>query len=206
MAWLVDGVFDLLAPLRCAGCDEHSDGEAFCGRCALLLERADDLDAVYEYGGPVADAIQRFKYGGRSDLGSVLGSRMAAETARWRGRVDAVVPVPLHWRRRRARGFDQAALLAKPVARALGAPARLRGLRRVRNTPPQVELTHAERQRNIDGAFAPWRLRGAVRVLLIDDVRTTGATLRAAATALEAGGVVEVHALVLATRVLGQAA
>jgi predicted amidophosphoribosyltransferase len=73
------------------------------------------------------------------------------------------------------------------------------------NTPRQVDLPHRERQQNIAGAFAPWRLRGVGRVLLVDDVRTTGATLRAACEALKAGGVSEVHTFVLATRVLAQA-
>ncbi len=202
----LDDILALLAPTRCAACDERSSGEPFCSHCELLLEPADEPFAVYEYGGPVADAIQRFKYDGRVELASPLGSRMAQETARWDGRVDAVVPVPLHWRRRRRRGYDQAALLARPVARALGVPCRVRGLRRVRNTPPQVELSHADRARNIEGAFSPHRLRGARRVLLIDDVRTTGATLRAATRALRQAGVDEVHPLVLATRVLRQSA
>jgi ComF family protein len=153
--------------------------------------------AVFEYGGPVADAIQRFKYDGHSELGSVFGSVMAGDAHRWAGRVDGVVPVPLHWRRRRARGYDQAALLSRPVAKSLGAPLLLRGLRRVRNTPRQVDLPHCERQQNIAGAFE--------RVLLLDDVRTTGATLQAASEALKAGGVSEVHTFVLATRVLAQA-
>jgi ComF family protein len=165
----------------------------------------EDPGAVFEYGGPVADAIQRFKYDGRSELGAAFGMLMAGEACNWVGKVDAIVPVPLHWRRRRARGYDQAALLARPLAKSLGVPALLRGLRRVRNTPSQVELPHAERQRNVVGAFAPWRLHGVGRVLLVDDVRTTGATLRAASEALEAGGVSEVHTLVLAARVLVEA-
>jgi ComF family protein len=161
-----------------------------------------DPHAVFEYGGPVADAIQHFKYDGRSDLGAALGSVMAEHAHHWAGRVDAVVPVPLHWRRRRARGYDQAALLARPLAKSLGVPALLRGIRRVRNTPRQVNLPHAERQRNIAGAFAPWRPHGVGRVLLVDDVRTTGATLRAASEALRAGGVAEVQPFVLAARLL----
>jgi ComF family protein len=168
----------------------------------MLIERTAGPSAVFEYGGPVADAIQRFKYDGRSELGAALGSLMADAAYPWAGEVDAVVPVPLHWRRRRSRGYDQAALLARPVANALGIPALLRGLRRLRNTPSQVDLPHSKRQTNIAGAFAPWRLRGLRRVLLIDDVRTTGATLRAASEALRAGGVSEVHTFVLAARVL----
>jgi ComF family protein len=204
---LLDGLLTLLAPSRCPGCDEATEGDdVFCAACSALIERRSDPSAVFEYGGPVADAIQRFKYDGRSELGSPLGSVMATGAHPWAGRVDAVVPVPLHWRRRRSRGYDQAALLSKPVAKSLAVPVRLRGLRRVRNTPSQVELPHRERQQNIAGAFAPWRLAGLARVLLIDDVRTTGATLRAASEALRAGGVSEVYTFVLATRVLVPAA
>lgn len=204
---LLDGLLTLLAPTRCPGCDEVAEGvEAFCAPCSALIERTSDPSAVFEYGGPVADGIQRFKYDGRSELGAALGSLMADHAHPWADKVDAVVPVPLHWGRRRSRGYDQAALLARPVAKALRVPVLLRGLRRVRNTPSQVDLPHGERQQNIAGAFAPWRLRGLGRVLLVDDVRTTGATLRAASEALRAGGVSEVHPFVLATRVLVQAA
>jgi ComF family protein len=204
---LLNGLLSLVAPVRCVGCDEAAEGIAvFCPACLSLVDVVSDEGAVFEYGGPVADATQRFKYDGRSELGAVLGSVMAAEARRWTGEVDAVVPVPLHWRRRRERGYDQAALLVKPIAKSLGVPPLLRGLRRVRDTPRQVDLPHHERQRNIEGAFAPWRLRRVRRVLLVDDVRTTGATLRAASAALKAGGVSEVHTFVLATRLLGQAA
>jgi len=199
----LDGFLSLLAPPRCAGCDAPGEGSAiFCASCTPLIERVAGPGAVFEYGGPVADAIQRFKYEGRSELAALLGSLMAGAAAPWAGKVDAVVPVPLHWRRRRERGYDQAALLAMPVAKALGVVPLLRGLRRVRNTPSQVQLPHGERQRNVAGAFAPRQLRGLRRVLLIDDVRTTGATLCAASRALAAGGVSEVHTLVLAARVL----
>jgi ComF family protein len=202
---LLDGFLSLLAPARCAGCDDPADGgPVFCASCTTLVESVSDPHAVFEYGGPVADAIQRLKYDGRSELGAALGSAMADHAQHWVGNVDAVVPVPLHWRRRRSRGYDQAALLARPLAKSLGVPALLRGLRRVRNTPSQVDLPHAERQRNIAGAFAPWRLRGVGRVLLVDDVRTTGATLRAASDALRAGGVAEVQPFVLAARLLSE--
>jgi ComF family protein len=200
---LLGGFLTLLAPIRCAACDEASEWPSvFCNACATLIDRMESRGAVFEYGGPVANAIQRFKYEGHSELGGILGSVMVEGASHWARRVDAVVPVPLHWRRRRARGYDQAALLARPVAISLGVPALLRGLRRLRNTPSQVDLPHAERQRNVAGAFAPWRLRGVRRVLLVDDVRTTGATLRAASDALKAGGVSEVHTFVLAARVL----
>lgn len=199
------GFLDLVAPVRCTGCDLPWVGAgAFCASCTGLVERASNRGAVFEYGGPVADAIQRLKYEGRSELGSVLGGMLADEAQRSARAIDAVVPVPLHWRRRRSRGYDQAALLAKPVAKRLRVPLLLRGLRRVRNTPSQVELPHRERQQNIAGAFTAGRLAASARVLLIDDVRTTGATLREASEALKSAGVAEVQTLVLATRLLGQ--
>ena len=203
MREILDGFLGLLAPLGCASCDEALNDEAvLCDACASLVDSASDEGAAFEYGGPIAEAIQRFKYEGRSDLGSRLGALMAEKARRSVVEVDAVIPVPLHWRRRRKRGYDQAALLARPIAKSLGVPALLRGLRRVRNTTSQVELPFRERQRNVAGAFVASRLNGAGRVLLVDDVRTTGATLESAAAALRAGGVSEVRTLVLATRVL----
>ena len=201
MRHFLEGFVQLVAPARCVGCEELCS-RVFCAACESLLEPAASLSAVFEYGGPIADAIHRFKYRSRSELGAALGSLMTQAALRWAGEVDAVVPVPLHWRRRRWRGYDQAALLARPTAKALGVPALLRGLRRVRHTPSQVNLPHDERQANVAGAFAPGRLRGVGRVLLVDDVRTTGATLEAASKALRAGGAREVRTLVLAARVL----
>jgi ComF family protein len=117
---------------------------------------------------------------------------------------DFVVPVPLHWRRRHARGFNQ----AEDLAQGLGRPV-VRALRRVRATSPQFGLSAARRRRNVLGAFAPPR-RGLLRrrthdprladacVVLVDDVSTTGATLEACAVVLKAGGAREVRALTAA--------
>ena len=197
----LDGFVELLAPPRCAGCDELC-GRVFCGTCESLLDEAEASGALFHYGGPIASAIHRLKYRERSELARPLGRMMAGSAMRWVGQVDAVVPVPLHWRRRRRRGYDQAALLALPIAKALRVPLLAKGLRRVRNTASQVSLPQHERRRNVAGAFSVGKLRGAERVLLVDDVRTTGATLDAASAALRAGGVREVRLLVLATRLL----
>ena len=198
----LDGFIELLAPSRCLGCEELS-ASPFCEVCETLLEPSSSAGAVFDYGGPIAEAIHRFKYRGRSDLAKPLGCLMAGAVAELRGEVEAVVPVPLHWRRRRWRGYDQAALLAKPVAKSLAVPALLRGLRRTRNTASQIDLPHHARRKNVAGAFAPGRLHGVSRALLVDDVRTTGATLEAASEALRKGGIREVRTLVLATRLLG---
>lgn len=204
---LLAGALALIAPIRCAGCDGPLEARrGLCGACLLLAEPFPGSGAVFIYGGPVADAIHRFKYDGRSELAVPLAFLMKEAASRLSAEVEAVVPVPLHWRRRRSRGYDQAALLARPIARALGVPALLRGLRRVRHTESQVELSFGERRRNVEGAFVAHRLRGAQRVLLIDDVRTTGATLESASRALMEGGVTAIHTLALAARLRDEAA
>lgn len=204
------GLLELLAPERCAACDAPlttpragvpAGPEGFCGGCGPLLERAPragSLGAAFVYGGPLADAIRRYKYGGRSELAGPLGRLLASACLELAGRVELVVPVPLHAARLRARGFDQAALLTGPIARGLGASRLVDGLARVRPTAVQASLARERRVDNVRGAFAPSpRVRGA-RVLVVDDVRTTGATLGEACAALVEGGAAAVHALALA--------
>lgn len=175
--------------------------EGFCEVCFPLLEPIERGVAAFEYGGPMADAIRRLKYDNRPDLAAPLGRMLAEAGAHLSGCVDAVVPVPLHARRRRERGFDQAALLAKPVARLLDVRLRVRALVRLRHTPPQAERTLADRLSNMRGAFTARRSLAEQRILLIDDVQTTGATLAAASHALKDAGVAEVHTLALAASV-----
>lgn len=196
------GLFDLLAPLACPGCDLHLDpGErGFCAACEPLLEPLQDcgLGAAYAYGGPLSDAIRRFKYSGRSELAGPLGALLAEAALSLSGAVDLVVPIPLHPDRLRLRGFDQAALLARPVARALGVPLRVGALRRVRDTRSQAGLRGSERATNVRGCFVGLLGADDKRVLLVDDVRTTGATLAAAREALVQAGATSIRTLTLA--------
>jgi ComF family protein len=133
-------------------------------------------------------------------LALLLGGWLAEaiETAPWRDRIEAVVSVPTHWKRRFNRPFHAADALASYIARKVNLP-HVSVLRRVRAGPHQIGLSHTERTANVRGAFA---LRNGVslrdaRVLLIDDVRTTGATLEECAKVLRRGGAAEVYAAVV---------
>lgn len=196
---ILNGLLDVVASHRCPACDESLVGDArFCDSCAALLERVDRGGGVYLHYGPMADAIRRFKYGGRPEHAGVLGRHAAEGCLDHVGLVDRVVPVPLHRARRIERGYDQAALLAAEVARALTVPLDLTALERIRDTGQQVGRDRAARLRAMQGAFrAHARLRGA-RVLLVDDVATTGSTFDAAERACREVGARDVRRLALA--------
>jgi ComF family protein len=170
-----------------------------CSRCSDGAPTAEVL-RVGEYLEPLSQLITAFKYSGREELGGTLGD-WAARAARGLSAeaFDAVVPIPLHRNRRRARGFNQAERIAAVVAARFGRPMRSE-LLRVRDTPPQVGASAAERERNVADAFSTVRdarVTG-LRVLLVDDVMTTGATAFEAARTLKRAGAESVHLLVVA--------
>lgn len=198
---------DLLAPVLCPGCDLPCGvaERPFCAACAPLLELPDASQrpphgsaAVYLYGGPIADALLRLKYAGRTDLAAPLGGLLAAAALAYAGRVDRVVPLPLHVSRLRERGYNQSALLARHVAAALGVPLDVHTLQRVRPTRNQAGLPRDTRAENVRAAFVAKQSTRGGRILLIDDVRTTGATLAAGAQALLDAGHEEITTLALA--------
>jgi ComF family protein len=194
----------LLAP-RCAGC--RTFGSWFCVACRdasdPIVRRLGTLTltAAGAHEGPLREAIHRLKYGDEPGLSRELGAAVAAQVAAdlARGiRLDAVVPVPLHPRRARSRGYDQARALAEAVAALVGLPVRP-ALHRLRAGQAQATLDQHERRENVRGAFAgvAGGLRG-LHVGLVDDVATTGATLLDAAAAARACGARGVRAYVVA--------
>lgn len=221
---VLDRLVDLLLPARCGGCDRL--GRLYCDTCLALTRRLDGAiclrcgaatesrrsdcgcrrrlrhlarirsAAVHEV--PLERAIHRFKYRGRAALARpfalLLAERLAVEGLPAR----AIGWVPLHPRRLRERGYDQARLLAVEVARLTGLPLLRGSLRRVRETPPQVGLDRLDRQKNVAGAFVYSGEPEAGPVLLIDDVATTGATLDAAAAALQGAGISPVFGFTVA--------
>jgi ComF family protein len=196
----------VVAPARCAACDAGvSHGRAFCPPCAATLERAVNPDpmrtAAFVYGGAIAEALRRFKFDDRPDLRDALlvGLDPHLPTLAL-GPGGLVVPVPLHPSRLVDRGYNQAALLARSLAKRLGADSAARALSRPRETGRQTDLDRQARAGNVAGAFVvskPERVAGR-RILLVDDVETTGATLGACRAALERCGVLDVRSVVIA--------
>lgn len=164
------------------------------GTCAACRAEAVPYVAAVRlgpYDGPLRDAVLRIKSNRNEWLAELLGERLAtihADRLRTMN-LDAVVPVPLHWRRRLQRGYNQSAAIARGVASRLGLARRSWWLWQKRATKPQKSLTcPTQRKENVKGAFvAPWRLHGR-RILLVDDVMTTGATSAEAARALRRAG------------------
>ena len=158
---------------------------------------------AYRYGGPAGGLVRNLKYRGVYRLAESMGRSMvsALETIQPTG-ADCVVPVPMHPKRLKERGFNHAEALAREVAGRAGLPLE-NALVRVRDTRQQARLSENERLKNMDGAFAVSRPVEGRRVLLLDDVCTTGATANACAGALRAGGVEAVYLLCFAVAKVG---
>ena len=163
--------------------------------------------AAVRYDDIARTLVHAFKYGDRLDLAPTMGRWMAAAGRELLAEADAIVPVPLHWRRQWARRFNQSALLAEIIAKASGVAVTHRALRRIKATPQQVGLSQAARAENVQGAFrVPPDGKADVagrRLLLIDDVLTSGATMDACARALLRAGAAQVDALTFARVVAG---
>jgi ComF family protein len=203
------GLLDALAPRRCAGCSLPA-GAAVCEACLELCHLLPQpepraaafgrVHAALPYDPPVRGLVHHAKYRGDRAAAGVLGALVMERLWGALGQATpaAVVPIPLGRRRRRARGYNQAALLAQALAHQADAPLS-EECGRLRDTAPQVGRRGEDRRANLRGAFA-WRgppLRGAT-VWLVDDVVTTGATLAAVATALQQAGAARIEGVAAA--------
>lgn len=212
----VTTVADLLFPRRCAGCDRRGDwlcadcartlhplypvGCPRCGvprihgtcSCRTLHPAIERAISPYPYTGWVANAIRRLKYERESARAQDLGQHLI-EPVRALGPLDGIVPVPLHPRKYRERGFNQTELLGRVVSDALNVPI-LPMIQRTRHTTAQMTLGANDRRQNVAHAFmfAGESVVPDGRYVLIDDVRTTGSTLGACAEAMAAGGIAHV--------------
>ena len=195
---------DFIAPPLCAVCGfpfAHDEGEAaLCGACAAVAPPFARARSVFRYGGAGRALVLAFKHGDRTDAAPALAAWLARAGPEMVAAADAIAPVPLHRRRLFARRYNQAALLAGALGRLAGRPVIADLLARTRPTPSQGGLSRRARFLNVRGAFAVrprHRIAGA-RVLLIDDVMTTGATAAACARALTRAGARRVDVLTLA--------
>ena len=199
---------DVLFPVRCVGCGRS--GAYICVACLAKARRPPpspppesgplaDVLTPFAYEGVVRTAVQHLKYRGLRSLVPEMARPMAWELAVTVPPPFTLVPVPLHPARHRERGFNQAELLARELARLLDAPLSTGVLRRTKDTSSQVSTsTRAERLRNVRDAFATTDGVDGATIVLVDDVTTTGATLSAAAQALLSAGAARVYGLTFA--------
>ncbi|MFH1725947.1 MAG: phosphoribosyltransferase family protein [Elusimicrobiota bacterium] len=211
-------LLDLLLPETCVGCLEDLPpplGGPLCGRCLKLLRRFEPrfrpatrfrsgplavVCAAFPYRAPLPAVVHSFKYRRRLSAGRTLAAWMAGAWHRHPelGRADALVPVPLHPARERERGFNQALVLARAVAASARTPV-IEPLARVENTAPQARRRRSDRPA-LKTAFRAGKAAGlaGARLVLIDDVYTSGRTLEGCARTLRASGAADVSAFVLA--------
>ena len=215
---------DLVFPIQCTGCGRES--KILCKACVPGLAQlkspycqvcaspnalspcrwcrqsplsVDGIRAPFLMEGAVREAIFSLKYRGvraaAPELGRLLAQYMADRTVPG----DLIMPVPLHRRRLRARGYNQSALLARELCKLTALPQANNLLTRVKDGPPQVEAaSRSQRRTNVDGSFKTAGDVAGLKVLLIDDVVTTGTTMSACAAALKAAGAASVWGLALA--------
>jgi ComF family protein len=192
-----------VAPLTdfpcCRVCGQPDESSSVCARCSESPPPFSRASSGYVHQGAIAQAIHRLKYGDAPQLAGTLSVLLVNATQEFLSQAPQVIcPLPLHRRRFQRRTYDQAGLIARALATDTGRSMLYRSLHRVRPTRPQVGLCETERAFNVRGAFrADVAVRGE-RILLVDDVLTTGASARAAAAALLSAGASEVQVLTVA--------
>ena len=221
---LTKSALDLVFPVHCAGCGR--EGGVICAVCAEGLARLarpycdicaapgvngvcrwcleyprgfDSLRSPYTFEGSVREGIHALKYRGMRAASETLAGLLLQYLERNPLQADVVIPAPLHRRRLRSRGYNQAALLAREIGKVMELPVRENLLVRVSDARPQVATqTREERRLNVAGNFVCKADLGGMAILLIDDVATTGSTLSECALALKEAGAHRVRALTLA--------
>ena len=203
-------IISLIFPTRCPVCSEvifpHED---FCGKCREeitpytsenSISGADSFTAAFEYNGKISPAIILLKQGVKGNAVYALGKALAEvlESNEISQKIDVIIPIPLYKSDKRQRGFNQAELIAKEVGRILKINISADNVEKIRKTKAQKTLTKKERKVNLKNAFevkSPEKIKGK-RVLLIDDVCTTGSTLTNITKLLRNNGAAEIHCAV----------
>jgi len=225
---LIDTTWDVvnwLFPPICVGCGDP--GEAICSVCQLSIERIpiahcqlcgipltvlgickncqsnspayDELFCYAYYSGLIRKSVQQLKYIRDLGMGRELAKLLAADVNMFSAKIDLVIPMPLSKQRLKLRGYNQSAAITSHLTQLLGWTHMPQALKKIKDTESQVHLTVAERLANLDGAFeADIELVEGKRVLILDDVFTTGATMRQATKALKIAGASRIFAVTIA--------
>lgn len=201
-------IVEVVLPAHCVGCGER--GAYLCPRCIGALTPADPLTlrgdsfafdsatSAFAYEGTARKAVHQLKFRNLRAIAPCMAERMVIAMP-FDLTLDAVAPIPLHHSRLRERGYNQSELLANAIAEALQVPAHRGLLTRTSQSGTQVDARGAAaRQANVHNAFEAHREAAGMRIALVDDVMTTGATLHAAALTLVRAGAHEVHCLTFA--------
>jgi len=178
-----------LAGTLCPRCALPSPGAAVCGRCLADAPHYDATVAALAYRFPADTLVHSLKFRGQLALAPLMGDLLIEAI---REPIDLVVPVPLSRERLRERGYNQAAEIARHVAKARRVPLELTIIARERNTQAQADLPWSERARNVRGAFRCERSLDGAAIAVVDDVMTTGATLDELAATLKRAGAARV--------------
>jgi competence protein ComFC len=184
----------------CPACGSENDGIFdVCPKCLKEEKRPwKKAVAIMRMEGTGQELIHRFKYGNETSIARIMGELSADKIQKKKIDFDCIVPVPLHWTRRLTRGYNQTELFASIIAKQTKKPL-TKLLKRVKYTKKQASLERKKRLKNLDGAFAVRKPKNCEnrKILLVDDVMTTGTTLSIAAAALLKAGAAEVNVLVL---------
>jgi ComF family protein len=183
-------------PPSCPQCAMPSPGGSLCGACLARPPAFDATLALWSYEFPVDRLVQSLKYLGNLPVARLFGDALARRAGERISEVDLLVPMPLARERLRERGFNQAVEIARALPRRAGI-ARAE-VERVRDTARQTDLPYTERARNVRGAFACSRALDGLRIAVVDDVMTTGATLAELARTLKQAGAARVENWVIA--------
>lgn len=211
-----DEVTDRFGKGVCSRCASEIiyTGRAVCMKCGKPLQEEGELCrdcsrkkhryvqgvALYDYGS-MADSIFRFKYSGRQEYALFYGLDFYEKYGRWLQMIqpDALVPVPLHSSKKRARGYNQAELIARVLSGLSGIPVNVELIVRKRKTLPQKNLSSSERQNNLKKAFKIHRNDvKLITIVIVDDIYTTGSTVDAMTETLMAAGIQKVYCMALA--------
>lgn len=196
------GKLPIIKEPRCMKCGKPivSEEQEYCRDCARRNYAYTQGRSLWLHISPVTQAIYQFKFHNKRCYGEIFAKEMAFRYGRWvrDHKIEEIIPVPLHPSRMRARGFNQAALLAECLSKELQIPVGKNVVYRIRKTKPQKQLDDHEREKNLKQAFGVSRQWKAPRnVLLVDDIYTTGSTIHRISKVLKKAGVEKVYFLTI---------